>query len=99
VSASSWLIVSIDNKRSAKSSLTTPLKALPLEEKDTCDQSKNYYSKDYTSDEDFVVGDKSYFNLSKNSHIQREVASLTKIMTCYTVLKLMIKLKVFFPLT
>ena len=38
--------------------------------------------------QEFVDGNNSYFMLQKDWHSKREIASLTKIMTWYTVLKL-----------
>ena len=89
VSASSWLIVSVDNKRSvSERSLSKSVKksqfrlslsnsSPPAPES----KYKNYYSKDYDTTEEFVFDDNSYFMLNKDCHSKREVASLTKIMT------------------
>jgi len=102
VSASSWLIVSVDNKKSYQErSLSKSVKksqfriSLGDSTPPNSDSSyKNYYSKDYRKDEEFVHDDNSYFMLNKDCHSKREVASLTKIMTCYTVLKLIEKLNI-----
>lgn len=41
----------------------------------------------------FYDGEKHQFMLQKDCHSKREIASLTKIMTCYTVLSLIDKFK------
>lgn len=103
VSASSWMVISMDNKKSIpiksfyKDDTKSPFK-IAGDGNTSADTPtappKNYYSKDYSTNEDFVFDNRSYFNLSKDCHSQREVASLTKIMTCYTVLKLLEKMKI-----
>lgn len=98
VSASSWLIISIDNEKiqweSAK--LGGFKKKLPLkllsepfsQNSSTSKQIPNYYNRDVGVKQTFYHGNKSYFMLQKDWNSKREIASLTKIMTLFTVLKL-----------
>ena len=106
VSASSWLIVSIDNRRD-KNNLTTYKNEL-IQKKSkmhisTGDSSttnladptlRNYYNRYTDMKQEFVDGDNSYFMLQKDCHSKREIASLTKIMTWYTVLVLCERYKI-----
>ncbi|CAI2360200.1 unnamed protein product [Moneuplotes crassus] len=95
VSATSWIAVAVDNKKSLlEKPFNTPnLRSkfkISTEDNTSLDTSEEHF-KSHNKNEDFIFEERNYFNLSNNCHEQREIASLTKIMTCYTILKLVEK--------
>lgn len=105
VSASSWLIINIDHERpkfaDPKVQVKSPKKKcqirLSLTDWAPADQGgnqwRNYYNRDLNMKQEFFDGKNSHFMLQKDCHSKREIASLTKIMTWYTVLRLIDKFK------